>query len=343
MGSDRIRRLAPLRLARTMVRRPMMPPPMTSTVAPRGISKVSRPARQQAAGSVRAAVTGSSPSGSGCTQLTGSATRSAKPPTRVARGHCDVRPASQAEHSPQPCDGSQATRRPSRRLLTPRPTSCTTPEYSWPSTSGGVHGKRPWVAWMSVPQMPAACTDTTTWPGPAAGSGASSMVKRVSPCQVATFMTPSASRVRPEPLDREAVACRAHVAAVRRREVARQEERPALAACLEQAPPGRGRGGLIEAGHGAPVRAIDLDWMVDHVAAEIRDLSPRRKPDVAVARRVAGGQLDDQAAIHLVAVLDHVARPASTMGSTLSLKALRRMGFCSRGDVQCSYSTREKR
>ena len=143
-----------------------MPPPMTSTVAPRGMAKVSSPARQHAAGSVMAAVTGSSPSGMGCTQLAGSATRSAKPPIRDAFGHCEMRPASQAEHSPQPYDGSHATVRPRSRLLTPRPTSRTTPEYSWPSTRGGVHGNSPWVAWMSVPQMPAAWTDTTTCPGP---------------------------------------------------------------------------------------------------------------------------------------------------------------------------------
>src|SRR5919108_127890 len=36
--------------------------------------------------------------------------------------------------------------------------------------------------------MPAASTATTTCPGPAVGSGASSIVKRVPPCQVATFI-----------------------------------------------------------------------------------------------------------------------------------------------------------
>src|SRR5437867_13407892 len=36
--------------------------------------------------------------------------------------------------------------------------------------------------------MPAACTSTTTWPGPATGSGISSIVNRVPPCQVATFI-----------------------------------------------------------------------------------------------------------------------------------------------------------
>src|SRR5256886_16743995 len=36
--------------------------------------------------------------------------------------------------------------------------------------------------------MPAACTSTTTWPGPATGSGISSIVNRVPPCQVATLI-----------------------------------------------------------------------------------------------------------------------------------------------------------
>jgi hypothetical protein len=37
------------------------------------------------------------------------------------------------------------------------------------------------------------------------------------------------------------------------------------------------------------------------------------------------------------------ARPASTIGSTLSLNALRRIGLGSGCAVQCSYSIREKR
>ena len=69
-----------------------MPPPITTTVALRGIGNISSPERQQAAGSASAAVTGSSPWGSGCTQSTGSATRSAKPPTRVALAHWLMRP-----------------------------------------------------------------------------------------------------------------------------------------------------------------------------------------------------------------------------------------------------------
>ena len=79
-----------------------MPPPITTTVAPFGMSNISRPDRQQAAGSVSAAVTGSRPRGSGCTQCAGSATRSAKPPTRVAPAHWLMRPAAHSAHAPQP-------------------------------------------------------------------------------------------------------------------------------------------------------------------------------------------------------------------------------------------------
>ena len=38
-----------------------------------------------------------------------------------------------------------------------------------------------------APQIPAARTETTTWPGPATGSDTLSIVNRFSPCQVATF------------------------------------------------------------------------------------------------------------------------------------------------------------
>src|SRR6185369_6768097 len=75
-----------------------------------------------------------------------------------------------------------------RRRFTPRPTSRTMPVYSWPSTIGGDQGNSPCVAWTSVPQMPAACTSTTTSPGPATGSGASSRVKRSPPRHVASFI-----------------------------------------------------------------------------------------------------------------------------------------------------------
>src|SRR5256885_774111 len=42
--------------------------------------------------------------------------------------------------------------------------------------------------------MPAVSTATTTWPGPAMGSGTSSSVNRVPPCQVATFMAATCRR-----------------------------------------------------------------------------------------------------------------------------------------------------
>ena len=71
--------------------------------------------------------------------------------TRVQRGHWLTRRASHSAHAPHPYDGSQATARPTSARLTPRPTARTTPVYSWPITSGGVHGNNPWVAWMSVP------------------------------------------------------------------------------------------------------------------------------------------------------------------------------------------------
>ena len=97
-----IKRFAPRRPASTMVTSPMMPPPMTRTAAPRGIRNVSRPARQQAVGSVIAAVIGSRPRGSAWTLRAGSATRSAKPPTRTHWAHWLTRPAAHAAHFPQP-------------------------------------------------------------------------------------------------------------------------------------------------------------------------------------------------------------------------------------------------
>jgi hypothetical protein len=84
------------------VSNPMMPPPITSTVASFGMRTISRPDRQHAAGSVSAAVTGDRPSGIACTAWVGRATRSAKPPARVRRGQWLTRPTWHSGHSPQP-------------------------------------------------------------------------------------------------------------------------------------------------------------------------------------------------------------------------------------------------
>jgi hypothetical protein len=79
-----------------------MPPPITTTLAPFRIRAISRPSRQQDAGSASAAVVRSSPSGRGCRQWRGSATRSAKPPTRTHCAHWLTRPARQSSQTPHP-------------------------------------------------------------------------------------------------------------------------------------------------------------------------------------------------------------------------------------------------
>ena len=123
----------PAVLASTAVRSGMFlrnSPASMSTVASRGIGYISRPERQHAAGSVSAAVTGSSFGGRGWTARAGRATRSLKPPTRTHFAHWLIRPIAQSRHSPQPYEGSHATARPTIDFATPRPTSVTTPVYS---------------------------------------------------------------------------------------------------------------------------------------------------------------------------------------------------------------------
>ena len=93
--------------------RPMMPPPSTSTVAPLGMRNVSRPARQHAAGSVIAAVTGSRTPATREPPRVGSTTRSAKPPAASEPNDSGSRGAPRhSGHSPHPQLGSQATARP---------------------------------------------------------------------------------------------------------------------------------------------------------------------------------------------------------------------------------------
>ena len=47
----------------------------------------------------------------------------------------------------------------------PSPTSTIIPELSCPSICGGSFGKRPCVTWTSVPQMPVVSISTSTYPG----------------------------------------------------------------------------------------------------------------------------------------------------------------------------------
>ena len=88
--------------AMAMVVGPMMPPPITSTVASRGIRYISSPEGRPAGGGLRRRRGDGIDRGEGCVHESGSATRSAKPPTRVARGRWEIRPFAQAAHWPQP-------------------------------------------------------------------------------------------------------------------------------------------------------------------------------------------------------------------------------------------------
>src|SRR5216684_8317569 len=71
------------------------------------------------------------------------------------------------------------TRSPGRTLLTPAPTSFTTPASSLPGEngSGGLSWYLFWMMSTSGKLTPAALTDTTTSPGPATGDGTSSMTR----------------------------------------------------------------------------------------------------------------------------------------------------------------------
>src|SRR5205814_10543636 len=71
-----------------------------------------------------------------------------------------------------------------------------------------------------------------------------------------------------QPLELEPARRVPHVTPVRRGKVRGQEQRSALAARLEQPAARDGRGDRIHARDGAPVGAVHLNRMVDHVARE---------------------------------------------------------------------------
>ena len=180
---------APRRRASTMVRSPMMPPPITTTVASRGIVNISSPERQQDGRlgerggdriePLRQRMHAVAP---------GSAARSAKPPTRVALAHWLIRPSRAV----------QARAAPEARLAGDRPAD----ESPADAATDLAHHARVLVAHhhrrgpreealgrvhVGAADARGADTSTTTCPGPATGSGASSRVKRLPPRQVATF------------------------------------------------------------------------------------------------------------------------------------------------------------
>ena len=132
-------------------------------------------------GSIRAPSAKLSQSERGLAPVAGSATYSPKPPNRrpsaLIFGFSQKMglPYLQPSHCPQGGEGTQETRSPGRTLLTLRPTSTTSPAYSWPSGPGSnVNAELP-VIDTSLPQIPQRCTFMTTSSGPAFGSSADSI------------------------------------------------------------------------------------------------------------------------------------------------------------------------
>ena len=121
--------------------RPIGPAPVTSTSSPTS-GKVSAVCTALPSGSKIAARSGSIPAG--CTQRlpAGTATNSAKAPSRSTpmlevRMHMCRRPARQLRQMPHTTWPSALTRSPILTDSTPAPSSTTTPENSCPGISGG--------------------------------------------------------------------------------------------------------------------------------------------------------------------------------------------------------------
>ncbi len=93
--------------------------------------------------------------------------------------------------APQLSSGNTASRSPLRTVVTPEPTSTTSPEYSWPSTApAGTPKIGSSEMCRSDPQMPHSPTLTTTSPGPGVGSGRLSITSGLwTPWKMAAFMT----------------------------------------------------------------------------------------------------------------------------------------------------------
>ena len=190
---------------------PLQPAPTTSRLSPGRIPARRWARRAQPSGSVRVAVTGSSPS-SGSSSSTRSAsirTYSANPPGSSPvprkRSHSVSWPCRQRRHSPHGAWWWIATRSPTATPRTSDPTSTTSPAGSCPSTAGSL---RPTYQPTSEPHVAHASTRQTTSAGPQTGSGRCS-IRVSSGAKVRATLTPPSRRSRPSPARRRRARSRA--------------------------------------------------------------------------------------------------------------------------------------
>src|SRR4051812_6097127 len=153
---------------------------------------MSYPRTAQDSGSISAASSVRTWSGSFTQFATGATAYSAAPPeteTPIAfhRSQRLLRPNRHIRHSWQYSDGSTATRSPTATSFTSDPISTTTPANSWPGITGSVGANSPWRMCRSVPHSPQADTSTTTSRGPAFGSGTSVTSSRPMPVITTAF------------------------------------------------------------------------------------------------------------------------------------------------------------
>src|SRR5690606_16053486 len=88
--------------------------------------------------------------------------------------HKWVSPRPHRMHCPQGTTEFPTTRSPTFQPDTPPPTLAISPQYSWPITSGGVRRSLlPLNVSSSEPQIPQACTLTSTSPAATSGTGIS--------------------------------------------------------------------------------------------------------------------------------------------------------------------------
>src|SRR6185312_15463441 len=159
--------------------RPATPRPVTTALASGDTVTPDSACTQVDSTWIRAASSAVTSAGSGCSSVSGTATYSAKQPSRSRpssppRAHRCGRSLRHSRHRPQKAAGFTTTRVPAG-TAPPGPGTSTHPVISCPSTRGAVTGNTPAASLRSVPQMPATPTRTSASP-PAWGAGTSRTV-----------------------------------------------------------------------------------------------------------------------------------------------------------------------
>src|SRR5271157_1480564 len=197
----------PMNRSAAMLSAPIGPAPKTITVSPGVTPERVMPCNATDSGSANAAWRAARPSGRRSTPPARATTYSAKAPSvwsvimLLRFSHWDGFPSRQRRQVPHRGEVPPTTCSPIDHPATSSPRATMVPLHSWPATAPGWNPQPSRSWWMSDPQMPHACTRTTSWSGLGRGTGRSSTAITPGDRYTAAAMTSGSRLVTAPPCD----------------------------------------------------------------------------------------------------------------------------------------------